>query len=234
MPSLKDYDLKNIADLPFKVQIVVCCVLCALVIYFGYLWDISYQEKELQAIQNQEGDFKTQYQGIAVNLVNLQNDLSQLPQIRAAIEKQQAKLVKFASLPDLLNEILKVGTTNQLQFDLFSPGAPVKEKYYLRVPITAIATGSYNQIANFFSQIANMPMIVVIGNYQIARPQGKLNEKRLTTQAGYINQLQAQFVLNVYTLPEEVPVTNKTPGTPPTPGANPSPNAPTAGGNNAP
>lgn len=198
-----DYDIKNITNLPLKAQLLVSSIFFFVILYFGYLWDFSALNRQIASGKQQEQDLKIQVEALIDDLADLNDEISQLPKLKEMLQTWQAKLVKPSELPDLLNEILKVGTNNQLQFDLFNPGAEVKEDLYYQVPIKTIVTGDYNQIASFLSQVANMPWIVVIDNFVINKGQNKLYEKKIAEQPGYANRLTAEITLEVYHLAEK-------------------------------
>jgi type IV pilus assembly protein PilO len=200
---MKNIDLKDIASLPLKIQLIVSGIVFVLIFYLGYLWDSSSLTKELVASQQEEQDLKIQIDTLLKVLALMNSDVAQLPTLENALKDWQKKLVKPSELPDVLNEILKIGTANQLQFDIFNPSPEIKEDAYVKVPIKTVVIGDYPHIATFISQVANMPWIIVINNLVITKGTNKLFEKKAAEQPGYENRLTAELTLDVYSLTEK-------------------------------
>jgi type IV pilus assembly protein PilO len=211
---MQDYDIKDIFNLPLRVQMSVVALFCLIIFYLGYQWDISSLKKELASSQRQESDLKLQLQGLIDNLNAVNNDIAQLPLLQDLLKKWQTGLVTTESLPDTLNEILRLGTNNQLQFQIFSPSSEIKDDAYptyRRIPINSVVIGQYDQIATFLSQVASMPTLVVISNFEILQGQNKLYDKKEALEPGYADRLTAAISLEVYSLAETVTKTEKAP-----------------------
>lgn len=198
---MKKLDIKNIHKWPVPMKGIVVALCCAVVFYFGYSIDLSNIQKQLQANQQQEGDFKTQLDATLLEYAELEQAISQLGDIEKALATWQKKLILQQDLPDLLNQILKLGTSSGLQFNLFNPGADVSAEGYLKVPIKVVVVGNYNQIASFISKVANMTSIVAISDFSISRmPKSTSTTPEAADQSASSNQLTAQIILEVYHL----------------------------------
>lgn len=163
------YDFNNIDQWPAALRYFIYALTCAIVIYLGYFFDISNLTKQLNTIKKQEQDLKQQFEILFNQQSILETDIADLPMLQQTLTMWQKKLIKKGDLPELLNEILKIGTANGLQFNLFNPEAEVKDGIYNRVPIKVVVAGGYNQIATFVSQTANLPWIVVIQNFKLSK-----------------------------------------------------------------
>jgi type IV pilus assembly protein PilO len=211
---MQDYDIKDIFNLPLRVQLTVVAIFCLLIFYLGYQWDISSLKKELASVQAQETDLKLQLKALIDNLSTVNNDIAQLPTLQNLLIKWQTGFVTTDSLPDTLNEILRIGTSNQLQFQIFSPSSEIKDDAYptyRRIPINAVVIGEYDQIATFLSQVANLPTLVVISNFELIKGQNKLYDRKEAEEPGYANRMTAALTLEVYRLADNVDKTEKAP-----------------------
>jgi type IV pilus assembly protein PilO len=191
-----DLQFNSIDDIPIPFRVVFIAAVCALLFYFAYMFDFSYGLRVIRANKNQETDLKAALQSLINSRNDLQANINDYPQLFATLIEWQDQLIKPEQLPDLLNEILKVGTGNSLQFDLFNPGEKVKEDIYYKVPIIIVVEGSYNQIADFISQLANMKWLIAVDNFIIAK-------KRLVTSpnvdaAAENNNLVSEIHLEAY------------------------------------
>jgi type IV pilus assembly protein PilO len=199
--------VKNFEDFPKWLKVIVITIFCLIFYCVGYVLDISSINKQLSVQQKQELELKTQIQALSKNNNKLSDEVALTPVIVNQLKEWQGKLIKSSQLPDLLNDILKVGTANDLRFQLFNPGNELKEGPYLKVPIKAIVIGSYLQIASFVTQIANMSSIVVIGDFIISNEDAPATTIAAKTDndapATADKPLKAELTLEVYYLPEK-------------------------------
>lgn len=195
--NLKNINLK---EFPLPVQIFFIVFACSVVFYVVYGWDVSFLQRQLAASQQQEQDLKVQVEAFSNNLESINNDIAQLPELEELLNQWQTKLIKPQDLPDLLSEILKIGTNNGLVFDTFNPQAAVNEGVYIKIPIRVVAHGTYQEIATFLSQVANMSSIVVIGNFNLANAAATTAAGSTPPSADVAGNLTAELTLEVYYL----------------------------------
>jgi type IV pilus assembly protein PilO len=191
------YDVRQIYDWPQTPRAIVIIIICLIVFYLGYFFDLSTLNSRLSAIQQNEQDLKAQLASLASKQAEIKAELEKYSILENTLIETQKKLISSKELPELLNEILKIGTQNGLEFIDFTPGNEEKDKInpYLKVGIKVVVVGTYDQIATFISQVANISHIVAIGDFTIARPS---SEKLTAEQASLVNRLTADLTLEVY------------------------------------
>jgi len=167
-------NFKNIYEWPLYGRLVVFLLVSLGVFYFGYYFDFSSFSNQIYGKYQQEKDLKQQMKAILKNEAEMHEVVSSFHEIEKLLDQWQGQLINGAHLPDLLNQILKLGTANHLQFSLFVPGDKQKKDDYFEVPIKIVMQGGYNQVANFISQVANLPEIVAIGDFVISKPTSAL------------------------------------------------------------
>jgi type IV pilus assembly protein PilO len=192
-----DMDFNSFDDIPIPLRVGFIGVACALLFYFAYMFDFSGQLRIIKSNQNLENDLKGSLQAQTSARNNLQKNISDYPHLFATLIEWQLQLIKPEQLPDLLNEILKIGTANSLQFDLFNPGEKIKADLYYKVPIKIVAEGSYNQLADFISQIANMKWLIAVDNFIIAK-KVVTQENKTDVAAVNNNSLVSEINLEAY------------------------------------
>jgi type IV pilus assembly protein PilO len=193
------YDQNNIYEWPRALRFLIVLLFFMLVFYGGYHFDLVALSQRVLAVQQQEKDLKQQLKIVYSEKVTIENEISQLPALKGVLNVWQKKLAQPKELPELLHQILKLGVTNDLQFVFFNPGVERTEGTYSSQPIKVVAVGNYHQIATFVSQIANMPTIVVVKNFTIA----KGNATAIASTAPAVpsvtqDHLTAEFLLEVY------------------------------------
>jgi type IV pilus assembly protein PilO len=195
-------DLNNIGDMSVSLKALVIAVICSFIFYFGYMSDFATLLRIIKGNKQQELDQKTQLTGLVTSQAIEQNNLAHLPQLQKTLTDWQGQLIKPNELSDLLNEILKIGTANNLQFDLFNPGEKIKEQDYIQVPIKVVVKGNYDQIANFISQLANMKWLVGIDSFIIGKPNER-EKKGANQNPTDVGRIASELNLEVYYVPDK-------------------------------
>ncbi len=200
MPNI---NLKNIHEWPLYLQLVAFFLIFIVILYLGYRWDIMGLEAQLTKDQFNEQDIKQQLESTVSKEAKQQSDTAQFQQLAGWLASWQQKLISYQEMPALLSEILKIGGTDHLYFTLFSPDKEVKMPYYVKAPIRIVVVGNYNQLADFISQLANLPKLVVIDNFLLTNQTStNLLGEKLAELASSENLLTMDLMISVYYLPE--------------------------------
>lgn len=202
---MKKMTLNNIYEWPIMTQLLLLGLIFAVVFYLGYRFDLSTQMKNLSRAEQQEGDLKQQIELVIRKNKAMEVEVSHLKQLQTELDKWSKQLVPYKSLPEVLNQILKLGADNHLYISSFTPekSVPIEKMNYNKVAIKTVVVGSYQQIADFISQIANMESIVVIGDFSISSEnQAMVLGDKLAKQAELQHLLSAEINLSIYHLPE--------------------------------
>ncbi len=197
------FNIKNVHEWPLSLRSGVVFVIFLITLFLGYYFDLSSMSKQLDAAVQQEDDLKQQYQSLITHKAVLKHDLSHLPELRAQLVEWKKSIIKHEELAELLNTILKTGANNHLYISLFEPEAAAKEDEYEKLPIKVIVVGSYHQLADFISQLANTPQLVVIGDFIMSNEnKNDVLGSKLAQQANEQNLLTAEMKLAIYYQPE--------------------------------
>ncbi len=192
---------------PFRLQLVVFGLLFLVVFYLGYQLIISPYYNDLLNAQEQETNLKINVQSTIHRSALLQGTAAQLPALQQKIDQLRKNLIVRANAPELIKEILTKGNANHLHFSVFDPSEEKGDGGYEKIVIKISAIGSYHQFANFMSEIANMPWMIVIEQFVISSenktdvaPGAKPAVPVLSGAA-----LSGELTLDVYQLPETNP-----------------------------
>lgn len=199
---MKKLDVNKMYEWPIATRCLVIALICIVVFYLGYKFDIASEIKRLQIARNSEADTKLQYEAIIRKQADAKKELIRLNKIRTLLTEWQRNLVQYDQLPELLNQILKVGNNNNVYFSLFDPGEVETDNHYEKLPIKIIAAGNYHQLADFISQIANLPWIVSISDFAITSDnQSDVLGAKLAETATSQNLLTLTMMLDIYYKP---------------------------------
>lgn len=213
---MKFPNIKNFYAWPLAIHMLIIFLICVLIFYFAYGWDITRLQSKLANSKEKESDLKQQLELVIRKQILTSKEISHYFKLEKLLVDWQKQLISYPQLPELLNDILKMGTSNQIYFSQFNPGEETKETIYLKLPIKVIAVGSYHQLANFISQIANMPAIVVINDFTISNEnKNDVLGSKLAEEANTRHFLTAELLLDIYRLPDKAKLPMVTPPEPP-------------------
>ena len=131
----------------------------------------------LEKAQLQEVDLKQSYQGkynIAVNLPAYQDQLERLENDFSSMLKS---LPTSNETPGLLDDITFVGTSSGLTFKLLNWQKEVPKEFYTELPIQIEVTGNYHAFGQFVSDIAALPRIVTVHDFEVTQELSTLKLK---------------------------------------------------------
>jgi type IV pilus assembly protein PilO len=169
------------------------------VFYLGYAFDFSGLSKQIYDRYRQELDLKQQVHVILKTEDEMKSIVLQFPEVVKIVNQWQGQLINGTKLPDLLNQILKIGAANHLLFSLFAPGDKKEVDDYYVVPIKVVVQGNYSQVAHFISQIANFPQIISVGDFVMVKgPSGTIGAEKPAAEANTLNSLTTALTLEVY------------------------------------
>lgn len=177
LKEMNDLDFEQVAIWPFEVKFVVALVTAILVGVLGYYAVVSSKLPQLEAAQAKEVELKSTYQAkynIAVNLAAYEAQLAQLQEDFSSMLKS---LPTSNETPGLLDDITFVGTTAGLTFKLLNWQQEIPKEFYTELPIQMEVSGRYHEFGQFVSDIAGLPRIVTLHNFDINLEQNALQLK---------------------------------------------------------
>ena len=156
-------NLKQLLSWPRSVRLACAALLAVLTLALAWLAQLASLASRLQAAQAQES-------ALRAASVQAQARAGQLPQLRARRQAAAAELATLEQqlpqqqeMASLLSDINQAGLARGLQFELFKPGAPELQTYYVAMPIAVRVRGGYHAIGAFAADLAHLPRIVTIG-----------------------------------------------------------------------
>ncbi len=96
-----------------------------LAFYVGYRYDVSNQIATLARVAQQEQDIKQEFELVIHKSKTTEQEILRLPTLKAELAKWNKQLISYDQLPQLLNEVLKIGAENHLFFSVFTPSEMV-------------------------------------------------------------------------------------------------------------
>lgn len=169
--ELNELDFENMGHWPLAIKavfILLCCTILFIVSYWFFIkpqWNTLKQVKLEQA--NLLQDYRIKHRD-AINLIQYQE---QLKKIQLLLTDMLAQLPNSSDIPNLVEDISKLGTLNGLDFQLIKPDNEIQEDFVTVMPINMIVNGRYHQLAGFISDVSRLQRIVVFDDFTIRRQE---------------------------------------------------------------
>jgi type IV pilus assembly protein PilO len=167
-----NWDINASGSWPNPVKALVIGIVCLVVAGAGVYLDTLGQIDELNALEKQELDLKTDFESKQKKAANLQDYRDQLAQIETSLAIMIKQMPTKEEVASLLVDISQTGLASGLEFRLFKPGAPISRDFYSELPINIQVVGKYEELSLFVSGLAALPRIVTVHDVSIA-PVGK-------------------------------------------------------------
>lgn len=119
---MKKMTLQNMHEWPLMTRILILGLVFAASLYLGYRFDLSKQMQNLLKTGHLEKDLRDQLELVVHKHKMVEKEVGELPAMQAKFDGWKKQLVNYDDLPQLLNQILKIGGDNHLYFSLFTPG----------------------------------------------------------------------------------------------------------------
>ena len=168
LEELRTLDWRDPGRWPFAIRAGVVAACFAVLSIIGcYLFVWQSREPELNSLENQENQLRSEYRTKHQKAVNLELYKQQLADIEKSFGAMLRQLPSKTEVDNLLVDISQTGLAAALDEKLFQPQAEVKKDFYAERPIKIRLTGSYHQFGEFVSGIAALPRIVTLHDIQI-------------------------------------------------------------------
>lgn len=199
--DFKNINFRTVYEWPVYGRTIILALVFIAVLYLGYFFNFSELSDQIYTRYKQEQELKQQIKASLKVEADLKEIVARYPEILKLLNEWEGQLIEGNKLPDLLNQILKLGADNHLHFSLFAPGAKQQENSFFKVPIKVLIRGNYNQVANFISQIANLPQIVAVSDFlMIKKAASENNVEKGSENKNQGDYLSTSLTLEVYYL----------------------------------
>lgn len=174
LKEINELDFEQVAIWPKEIKLVValfCIVIVSLICYYGI---IDSKLPRLDTVQAQESELKRTFTAKYRIAVNLRAYEEQLSRIENDFSSMLRSLPTSNETPGLLDDITFVGTDAGLSFKLLNWQQEIPKEFYTELPIQIEVTGGYHEFGQFASNIANLPRIVTLHDFNITMAEGEL------------------------------------------------------------
>ena len=176
-----------IVNAPKPQKIVLGVMGVVTIVAAAYFLVLSPLELKVSHLRTQNESLQrelAQSRAIAADLPRFRNEVAEL---EAKVSTLKDKLPTDREMPTFYRSMSDAGIQAGLGVSLFQPRDGVIKDYYVEVPITVNAEGSYHQFGDFLERVARLPRVVSV------------REMKLSAQNKPRNPMRADITLVTYT-----------------------------------
>ncbi len=172
-----DIDIADLDSWPNTFKVFGAFVIAIAMIYATYHFKVIEQRQTLQTAVAKEGALKKEFEEKKALAINLEAYKAQKIEAENMFSVLKEQLPSETEIPDLLVDVTQLGLSRGLVFEQFEPRNDVGKDFYKEKPVKIIVSGKYHEIANFVSDIAALPRIVNVNDFEISRKNKDANAK---------------------------------------------------------
>lgn len=165
--DLADLDFENVGSWPTGAKAMVIIVLFLALLAGGYYYHLDTLANQLQDAESRELDLRRQFERKSFEVENLEAYKVQLEEMRESFGALVSQLPSDTEVPGLLEDISSKGELNGLRIETIDLRDEILEEFYVELPISISATGSYHDLGAFISGMAGLPRIVTLHDFEI-------------------------------------------------------------------
>ena len=165
--DLANLDLENVGSWPAAARAALVVLLFLLLVLGGYYYHVAALSERLQASEVEELDLRRQFERKSFEADNLEAYKAQLVEMRDSFGALVSQLPSDTEVPGLLEDISAKGELNGLRIESIDLLDEVLEEFYVELPISITANGSYHDLGAFVSGMAGLPRIVTLHDFEI-------------------------------------------------------------------
>lgn len=170
--DINDLDFDNVGSWPYPVKLFIFVLVLAAVLAGGYYYHIEDLQLTLAGEEKREEQLKKDFEKKAFQAANLDAYRKQLAEMEETFGALVSQLPSDTEVPGLLEDITNKGLLNGLNIRSIDLQAERAKEFYVELPISIVASGSYHDLGAFVSGLASLPRIVTLHDFNISLPQG--------------------------------------------------------------
>lgn len=166
--DVNDLDLDTIGTWPTAIKVIVWTIMLVIVLAIGYYYHIKALQETLIKEQEQEVKLKKDFESKAFQAANLDAYRQQMAEMEESFGALVSQLPSDTEVPGLLEDITNKGLLNGLDIQSIDLQREKAREFYVELPISITAKGSYHDLGAFISGMAGLPRIVTLHDFDIS------------------------------------------------------------------
>lgn len=175
LKEMNDLDFEQIAYWPFEVKTVFALLVFLIVGGGAFYFLVKDKLPILEKEQKREFELRGTYEAKYLIAANLEAYQEQLERLKQDFQKVVKSLPTSNETPGLLDDITLVGTSSGLTFKGINWQKEIPKEFYTELPIRIEVNGNYHEFGEFLSEVASLPRIVTVHDFEMESTDGELN-----------------------------------------------------------
>jgi len=165
--DVNDLDFDNVGSWPVAIKTLIWIVLLVGVLAAGYYYHIEELQIQLAKVEVEEERLKKDFEKKAFQAANLDAYKRQMAEMEESFGALVSQLPSDTEVPGLLEDITNKGLLNGLEINTIDLLAEQSKEFYIELPISITAKGTYHDLGAFISGMAGLPRIVTLHDFSI-------------------------------------------------------------------
>ncbi len=170
--DINDLDFENVGSWPLPIKLFIWVALLVAVLVGGYYYHVEGLQQELVKHEKKEAKLKKEFEKKAFQAANLEAYRQQMVEMEESFGALVSQLPSDTEVPGLLEDITNKGLLNGLDIASIDLQKERAREFYVELPISIVASGSYHDLGAFISGMASLPRIVTLHDFKISLGNG--------------------------------------------------------------
>jgi type IV pilus assembly protein PilO len=177
--DLGDLDFENVGSWPAPIKGIIFLLIMVGVLVAGYYYHIEELQLQLAKVEAEEVKLKQEFEKKAFQAANLDAYRQQMVEMEESFGALVSQLPSETEVPGLLEDITNKGLLNGLNIASIDLLAETSREFYVELPISIVASGSYHDLGAFISGMAGLPRIVTLHDFNISLKGNNANNLQM-------------------------------------------------------
>lgn len=174
--DVNSLNAQNYGSAPAIVKAFVLAFIVLVIFALAWVVLVSKKLDEIKSAEAHQESLLTQYAEKESKARHLETYQKQVEQMRADFAELLNQLPKDTRVPELVNGINMAGRGSGVRFQDISVSPEIEQEFFIEQPIQIIGLGDYHQFGSFVSDIAALPRIITMHDFEIKNPQPSLDK----------------------------------------------------------
>lgn len=173
--DISDLDFDSVGSWPIAVKVIIWVFLLVVLLVGGYYYHIQGLQETLAKEVARESKLKKEFEEKAFQAANLDAYRRQMVEMEESFGALVSQLPSDTEVPGLLEDITNKGLLNGLEIDSINLKKENAKEFYVELPMSISARGSYHDLGAFISGMASLPRIVTLHDFKISMQSKNAN-----------------------------------------------------------
>jgi len=195
--EINNVDINDPGSWPNSFRLLMGVFGIIIIIGLTYQFIVKDKMAQLGGYQSKEAELRKEFKEKKELAINLDAYKAQMVEAENIFSVLKEQLPSESEISDLLTDVTQKGVNRGLTFQEFQPKNHKSKDFYNEKPVQIVVSGKYHELAHFISDIAALPRIVNVGNFDIKLAKKRVENKQKNSNTSE-DILKMSAVINTY------------------------------------